>query len=115
MLAMREEDPSDCEPTKAALSQYKGCIFDSARAADAQRAGPSRRLHLWAMQAGFDRSQMLIGAGATVYTEPDETRWWAGVHVGWMEGEIGERWIRDKILKSHEETENMKNALTVWG
>ncbi|KAK4999208.1 hypothetical protein LTR66_001715 [Elasticomyces elasticus] len=67
------------------------------------------------MQAGFDRSQMLIGAGATVYTEPDETRWRADVHVGGLEGEIGERWIRDKDVKSQEEIENLKTALTVCG
>lgn len=67
------------------------------------------------MQDGFDRSQMLVGAGATAYTEPDETRWWADMRVGRLEGEIGERWIGDKIVKSQEEIENLKTALTFRG
>jgi hypothetical protein len=59
---------------------------------------------------------MQVGAGATVYTAPEEAKWWAGVHVGRLEGEIGDKWLRDlKIVQSQQEIEDMKVALRVWG
>ncbi|KAJ9493364.1 hypothetical protein H2202_011167 [Exophiala xenobiotica] len=59
---------------------------------------------------------MQAGVGATGYTAPEETKWWAGVHVGRLEGEIGDKWLKDlKIVQSQQEIEDMKAALRVWG
>ena len=115
ILAMREADHAANEPTTPPLEQYWQSIFASARAMGAQGEGTGRRLHLWAQEAGFERSKMQIGAGATVYTAPDEAKWWAGVHIGRLDGEIGERWLRDKIVQSQHEIEDMKAALRAWG
>ncbi|KAK4942575.1 hypothetical protein LTR10_017704 [Elasticomyces elasticus] len=114
MLAMREADHAEWEPSTPALQQYNKLLFDFARLTGAQGAGAGRRLHLWASQAGFERSKMSIGAGTTVYTAPDESKWWADVHIGRLEGEIGEKWLENKLVDSHEDIENMKAALKTW-
>ncbi|KAK5198269.1 hypothetical protein LTR92_002514 [Exophiala xenobiotica] len=116
ILAMREADHAAMHPSTPALEQYWSGVFASARAMGAQGEGTGRRLHLWAQEAGFERSKMQVGAGATVYTAPEEAKWWAGVHVGRLEGEVGDKWLRDlKIVRSQQEIEDMKVALRVWG
>lgn len=114
LLAMREADHAEWEPSTPALEEFNKCLFGSARLTGAQGAGAGRRLHLWALQAGFERSKMAIGGGATVYTAPNESKWWADVHIGRLEGEIGEIWLKNKLVDSQEDIDNMKAALRIW-
>lgn len=114
VLAMREWDRSEWHPADPLLSQYMKCVSDSARATGAQGSGTGRRLHLWAAEAGFQRAKMLVGGGGTCYTAPDEARWWAGVHVGRLEGDVGERWVKDKLVQGQQDIEAMKAAFRNW-
>ncbi|KIW11696.1 hypothetical protein PV08_10998 [Exophiala spinifera] len=115
MLAMREADHVSIQPESPVVEQYWRHVFSSFRGMGAQGDGCGRRLHLWAQEAGFDRAKMLVGAGATVYTAPEESKWWAGLHVGRLEGEIGEKWLQNKTVASQEEIERFKTALKTWG
>ncbi|KAI1619643.1 ubiE/COQ5 methyltransferase [Exophiala viscosa] len=114
MLAMREADHAEWEPSTPALDKYNNLLFEAARSTGAQGAGAGRRLHVWALQAGFERSKMSIGGGATVYTAPDESKWWADVHVGRLEGEVGKMWLENKLVDSQKDVDDMKAALRTW-
>ncbi|KAJ9630150.1 hypothetical protein H2204_008655 [Knufia peltigerae] len=115
MLAMREADHVSIAPESPLLEQYWRHVFESIREMGAQGEGCGRRLHLWAQEAGFERNKMQVGAGATVYTAPDESKWWAGVHIGRLGGEIGEKLLQNKTVQNQQEIEDIKTALKTWG
>ncbi|KAL6252872.1 hypothetical protein RBB50_000591 [Rhinocladiella similis] len=115
MLAMREADHVSIGPKSPLVEQYWRYVFSTIREMGALGDGCGRRLHLWAQEAGFERAKMQVGAGATVYTAPEESKWWAGLHVGRLEGEIGEKWLRNKTVQSQEDIEDIKDALKTWG
>ena len=39
---------------------------------------PGNRIHVWAHQAGFDRSQITCSTGSWCFSSPDERAYWGG-------------------------------------
>ncbi|KAI4138333.1 MAG: hypothetical protein LQ341_004719 [Variospora aurantia] len=87
LLAMRESDSLCWYPKLPGLMKYNECLNGMLRAADAPGLSSARGLHAWARQAGFERDKMQVGAGTTVYTSPEDRRWWATMHVNRLKGE----------------------------
>jgi len=114
LLAMREWDRSDWHPADPMLTASMRYVSEAARATGAQGSGTGRRLHVWAAAAGFERGKMRVGVGGTCYTAPDEAKWWAEVHIGRLEGEVGRHWVEDGIVPDQEEVDAIKAALRRW-
>ena len=115
MLAMRETDTLIWHPSTPSTEAYCQAI-GHAVPQGAQGVGTGRRLHIWAQQAGFERSKMQIGTGGTCYTAPDETKWWADIHVGRLEGDVGKKWLEEgEVVRNEIELDVMISGLKAWG
>ncbi|OAP56286.1 hypothetical protein AYL99_09465 [Fonsecaea erecta] len=115
LLAMRETDSLIYHPANPGTEAYRATMA-KAVAPGAQGIGSGRRVHRWAQEAGFDRATMQVRAGATCHPAPDESRWWAGVQVGRLRGEIGHKWLHElQLVQSQDEIDAMVAGLTAWG
>ncbi|KIW87067.1 uncharacterized protein Z519_12364 [Cladophialophora bantiana CBS 173.52] len=115
MLAMRETDTLIYHPANPGTEAFTATM---ARAVSpgAQGIGSGRRIHLWAQEAGFERSKMQVRAGATCHPAPDESRWWANIQVERLQGEIGRKWLEElKIVHNQAEIDTMVAGLKAWG
>ncbi|KIY02327.1 uncharacterized protein Z520_02465 [Fonsecaea multimorphosa CBS 102226] len=115
LLAMRETDSLIFHPANPGTELFRQTMA-KAVSPGAQGIGSGRRIHLWAQEAGFDRSKMQVRAGATCHPAPDESKWWANIHVERLKGEIGRKWLHElKLVKSQDEIDDMIKGLEEWG
>ncbi|KAL9012483.1 MAG: hypothetical protein Q9173_002752 [Seirophora scorigena] len=87
MLAMREMDSLCWYPDLAGLKRYNECLDSMLRSTGAPGLYRARGLHAWVSEAGFEREKMLVGAGTTVHSSPEERMWWGMVHIRRLKGE----------------------------
>jgi len=113
LLAMREYDHMSWYPSFPGIEAYTTLLSNSISSNGAQGAGSGRRLHSWAFQAGFRRDQMQVGAGTTCHVAA-EAKWWADVHIGRLNGEIGSSWLNRGLVESQEQIEAIKRDLRLW-
>jgi hypothetical protein len=111
---MRETDHIDWLPALPILQDDHNRAQDSAgKRSGAQSYGTGRLLHVWAEEVGFEAAKMKVGAGGICYTGA-EAEWWADVHVGRLEGEVGQRWVEQGIVSGQEVIEEMIKGLKEW-
>ena len=116
MLAMREADTISWYPENAGIVLYSTAQHRAISSTGAQGPmGSGRRLHVWALAAGFERAKITVGAGTTVYSAADEANWWASVCIGRVESEVGQMWLRNKIVLDQGEIDAMKTGFKAWG
>ena len=113
LIAMREFDTLLWHPLSPGVKAYNESMGKAVSATGAQGPGSGRKLHVWASKAGFDRAKMRIGTGTTCHVDA-EAKWWANVCIGRLEGEIGPQWVRDGIVRSQENVEEMLKDLRKW-
>ncbi|KAH0837710.1 hypothetical protein Z517_04375 [Fonsecaea pedrosoi CBS 271.37] len=115
MLAMRETDTLIYHPSNPGTEAFLTTMA-KAVSPGAQGIGSGRRIHLWAQEAGFERSKMQVRAGATCHPAPDESKWWANIQVERLKGEIGRKWLGElQLVRSQAEIDAMVNGLRAWG
>ncbi|KAL8648916.1 MAG: hypothetical protein Q9210_004708 [Variospora velana] len=114
LLAMRESDSLCWYPEFPGLMKYNECLNGMLRAAGAPGLSSARGLHAWARQAGFEREEMQVGAGTTVYSSPGERRWWAMIHVNRLKGEAVGGKMKSLGLVGDEGIEEMVRDLERW-
>ncbi|KAL8687149.1 MAG: hypothetical protein Q9218_006596 [Villophora microphyllina] len=114
LLAMRETDTLNWYPDFPGLSKYNECLDKMLRSAGAPGLFSARGLHAWARQAGFDRKQMVVGAGTTVYSTHEERQWWGKIHVGRLRSEaVGGKFV-SLGLSSEDGLEEMVGDFERW-
>ena len=112
---MRETDTLVWHPSNAGVGAYNFVIAQSVPPG-AKGPGTGRRLHVWAQEAGFERSKMQVGTGGTCYPGPDLSRWWAGTHIERLKGEVGKKWVEEMNIVDHEaKIDAMIDGLKRWG
>ncbi|KAJ9616475.1 hypothetical protein H2200_000194 [Cladophialophora chaetospira] len=115
LLAMRETDTLIWHPSSPSTEAYCAAI-GKAVPPGAQGVGTGRRLHIWAKEAGLDPSKMQVGTGGTCYAAPDLSKWWAGVHIARLQGEVGQEWLEHlKLVRDQSGIDEMIAGLKAWG
>ncbi|KAI4089262.1 MAG: hypothetical protein L6R37_008073 [Teloschistes peruensis] len=114
LLAMRESDNLNWYPNFPGLGKYNECLDKMLRSAGAPGLFAARGLHAWARQAGFEREKMAIGAGTTVYSSPEERKWWGTVHVGRLSGEAVGGKMKTLGLLGEDELKAMVGDFERW-
>lgn len=110
---MRETDTLNWYPELPGLKKYNECLDSMLKSKGAPGLSAARGLHTWAKEAGFERRKMDIGAGAMVYSTPEERRWWAKIHVGRLRGEVGNKMLELGLLDK-DGLEGMVNDFEQW-
>ena len=110
---MRETDTLNWYPELPGLKKYNECLDGMLKSKGAPGLSAARGMHTWAGKAGFERQKMDIGAGAMVYSTPEERRWWGGVHVDRIRGDAGDK-MRDLGLLSAVDSEDMVRDFQQW-
>ncbi|KAL8721379.1 MAG: hypothetical protein Q9225_001926 [Loekoesia sp. 1 TL-2023] len=114
LLAMRESDTLNWFPELPGLRKYNECLHGMIRSAGAPGLSAARSLHAWAREAGFEREKMDVGAGATVYSTPEERRWWGMIHVNRLRGDAVGGKMRDLGLLGAGGVEEMVTDFEQW-
>ncbi|KAI4115673.1 MAG: hypothetical protein LQ338_007824 [Usnochroma carphineum] len=114
LLAMRETDRLNWYPELPGLSKYNDCLDRMLKSAGAPGLLGARGLHAWAREAGFDRERMDVGAGATVYSTPEERRWWGTVHIDRLRGEAVGGKMRELGLLGKDGLEEIVGDFERW-
>lgn len=110
MLAMRESDHPDWYPEYAAFQKWKDALDTMVRSTGASGFGGGRKLHVWAREAGFDRSKMVVTGSANVFSSEEQRRWFAGVHIGRMRSDGH----AEKLKMSNEDVEAIVKDFEKW-
>ena len=110
MLAMRESDHPDWYPEYPAFQKWKDALDTMVRSTGASGFGGGRKLHVWAREAGFDRSKMVVTGSANVFSSEEQRRWFAGVHIGRMRSEGH----AEKLKMSKEDVEAIVKDFEKW-
>ncbi len=115
ILAMRETDTLIWHPSSPTTEAYCAAIGKSVPPG-AQGVGTGRRLHIWANEAGFELKKMQIGTGGTTYAAPELSKWWAGIHIERLQGEVGKKWLEEqKFVRNQSDIDAMIAGLKAWG
>ncbi|KAH9942908.1 UbiE family methyltransferase [Amylocystis lapponica] len=70
-----------------------------------------RRLHVWAREAGFERSKMTITAGTWCYTSDEERRWWSEM---WADRTVASEYAKLSIGHGLATEKKLAEVAQVW-
>ena len=70
-----------------------------------------RRLHVWAREAGFDRTSMTLTASTWCHSTPQERAWWGGL---WADRTLGSRYADIAIQGGAATREELESSAKAW-
>ncbi|KAH7916652.1 S-adenosyl-L-methionine-dependent methyltransferase [Hygrophoropsis aurantiaca] len=114
IVAARESDVFTWYPEVEGMEDWHRIYHDVARKNGGQpEAG--RRLVSWALQAGFDRTQITASAGTWCFSTPEERAWWSEM---WADRTVGSNFARSATgnnLATREQLEQIARTWRKWG
>ncbi|KAF9174302.1 hypothetical protein BGX21_003570 [Mortierella sp. AD011] len=110
IVAVRESIAPSWYPESAGLTAFWELQTRMARAKGGN-PHPGTHIHKWAMQAGFDRSQINCTAGTWCFSTPEEREYWGGS----MEERTLSSAFADIALKGgHTTMDELKQQAAAW-
>ena len=72
---------------------------------------PGNRIHIWAYEAGFSRSQITCSTGSWCFSSPEERAYWGGSFAARTESS---GFATKAILGGHATREDLKEMADAW-
>jgi ubiquinone/menaquinone biosynthesis C-methylase UbiE len=70
-----------------------------------------RRLHVWAHQAGIERSNIICSVGTWCYRTPEERHWWAN---SWADRTLSSGFALSALEKGYANQQELERIAQVW-
>jgi SAM-dependent methyltransferase len=112
IVAVRDADFSSFTwyPNIGGLDEWSNLYKRVARS-NGGEPDAGRRLHVWAVEAGFDRSQLTCSASTWCYATPSERSWWSGL---WAERTVSSAFAALAVGGGHASEEQLKEVAASW-
>lgn len=120
---MREMDDIKWFPYTSGLKVLHNAIWLNSISSGAVGWGRMKELHVFAMEAGFQRKNITTGMTGTVYSDPEKREKWGSTWLERLDQDYGERLKQVKCIWGDDEAERevgeegldlMRHALKEW-